>query len=154
MRLGINAVWLEFFPATSDVQSDQLHIQTFIKHLEIEGLEDRFCLLLQKPTQDAHDLDQMECYGLSKEKLKLRLQKPNILLNLSHSIHPPFIFEFERRIYCDLDPSETSYWMSKMEMGQSYHHEFWTVGLNIGQKNCRAPKTTVVWKTLFPLVDT
>ena len=27
-----------------------------------------------------------------------------------------------------------------MEMGQSHHHEFWTIGLNIGGRICRLPR--------------
>ena len=70
----------------------------------------------------------------------LRLSGPNVLLNLAYSIHPPLLLKFERRIFCDLDPSEIFYWMTKMEVGQSYHHEFWTIGLNVHGDDCRLPK--------------
>src|SRR6266498_3221091 len=73
----------------------------------------------------------LECIGISKRELLDRLAGPNTILNLSYSIHPPLLLKFERRIFCDLDPSEIIYWMTKMEMGQSYHHEFWTIGLNV-----------------------
>jgi hypothetical protein len=62
------------------------------------------------------------------------------------------------------------YWMTKMEMGQSYHHEFWTIGLNVHGDDCQLPKPVVAgvpvaqathlppqelnWKTFYPLVDT
>jgi hypothetical protein len=62
--------------------------------------------------------------------------------------------KFERRIFCDLDPSEIMYWMTKMELGQSSHHEFWTIGLNVNAADCLLPKSNVKWKTFFPLVDT
>jgi len=78
----------------------------------------------------------------------------NALLNLSYSIHPPFVLQFERRIFCDLDPSEIFYWMTKMEMGQSYHDEFWTIGLNVHGRDCRLPKSSLSWKTFYPLTDT
>ena len=44
--------------------------------------------------------------------------------------------------------------MTKMEMGQSYHHEFWTIGLNVDGADCRLPKSSLPWKTFYPLVDT
>jgi hypothetical protein len=69
-------------------------------------------------------------------------------------LHPPFLLQFERRIFCDLDPSEIFYWMTKMEMGQSHHHEFWTIGLNAGAADCRLPSSSLTWRTFFPLVDT
>ena len=73
----------------------------------------------------------LRCFGLSQQELRDRLAGPNVLLNLSNSLHPPLLLEFERRIFCDLDPSEIFYWMTKLEMGQSHHHEFWTIGLNV-----------------------
>jgi hypothetical protein len=106
------------------------------------------------------------------------------LLNLAYSIHPPLLLKFERRIFCDLDPSEIFYWMTKMEVGQSYHHEFWTIGLNVHGDDCQLPKNATVaaslseargatsltrqslashrdaatgqlrWKTFYPMVDT
>jgi hypothetical protein len=79
----------------------------------------------------------MRCAGLSRQELLRRLSGPNALLNLSYSLHPPFLLQFERRIFCDLDPSEIFFWMTKMEMGQSHHHEFWTIGLNAGAPDCR-----------------
>jgi hypothetical protein len=111
-------------------------------------------LLYQKPTADAHDLHSLDCIGISKRELLERLSGPNVLLNLANSIHPPLLLKFERRIFCDLDPSEIFYWMTKMEVGQSYHHEFWTIGLNVHGDDCRLPKSALAWKTFYPLVDT
>jgi hypothetical protein len=111
---------------------------------------------------------------MSKRELLDRLAGPNALLNLSYSIHPPLLLQFERRIFCDLDPSEIFYWMTKMEMGQSTHHEFWTIGLNAHGRDCRLPRTVgaavpaasfrsqatrlplqkLQWKTFYPVVDT
>jgi hypothetical protein len=76
------------------------------------------------------------------------------LLNLSNSLHPPLLLEFERRVFCDIDPSEIFYWMTKLEMGQSYHHEFWTIGLNANGQDCRMPKSPLPWRTFYPLADT
>ncbi len=44
--------------------------------------------------------------------------------------------------------------MTKLEMGQSYHHEFWTIGLNVHGHDCRMPKSLLRWKTFYPLADT
>jgi len=69
-------------------------------------LGENFCLLHQSPANDVHDLAQMRCVGMLQSELRKRLNASNTLLNLSYSIHPPFLLEFERRIFCDLDPSE------------------------------------------------
>ena len=153
-RLGLDAIWLELLPATADPGQDESRIRGFQRRLHAHGLRNSYCLLHQVPGHDAHDLGQMQCFGLSVEQLRARLAGPNILLNLSYSIHPPLLLEFERRIFCDLDPSEIFYWMTKLEMGQSHHHEFWTIGLNAGAADCRLPASPLTWKTFYPLIDT
>ena len=153
-RLKLDAIWLELLPATNDLHADRAKIANFQRRLREHGLACRYCLLYQKPASDTHDLDGMRCIGISKRALLDRLAGPNALLNLSYSIHPPFLLQFERRIFCDLDPSEIFYWMTKMEMGQSYHDEFWTIGLNIHGSDCQLPKSSLRWKAFYPLADT
>jgi hypothetical protein len=152
-RLKLDAIWLEVLPSTGDPKTDRQNIRSFQGHLREHGLAGRYCLLLQKPKDDEHDLAGMECFGMSKQRLVDRLAGPNVLLNLSYSVHPPLLLQFERRVFCDLDPSEIFYWMTKMEMGQSFHHEFWTIGLNVQGADCRLPRPPVKWKTFYPLAD-
>jgi hypothetical protein len=153
-RLGVDAVWLELLPATADREEDESRIRIFRRRLREHGLEDAFCLLYQTPGNDVQDVATMQCLGLSRQELNARLAGPNTLLNLSYSLHPPFLLQFERRIFCDLDPSEIFYWTTKMEMGQSHHHEFWTIGLNVGRADCKLPPSPLDWRTFYPLVDT
>jgi hypothetical protein len=44
--------------------------------------------------------------------------------------------------------------MDQMEMGQSCHDEFWSIGLCMDRIDSRLPKPMVSWKSYFPLVDT
>jgi hypothetical protein len=153
-RLKLDAIWLELLPAANDPKADQVRIDNFQRQLRAHGLAGRYCLLYQKPAATMHELDAMRCIGMSKRALLDRLAGPNTLLNLSYSIHPPFLLQFNRRIFCDLDPSEIFYWMTKMELGQSDHDEFWTIGLNVQGNDCQLPKSSLQWKTFYPLADT
>jgi hypothetical protein len=153
-RLKLNAVWLEILPGSGNEITDRAAIKSFAAQLQFYGLAENYCLLYQPQANDAHDLDEMRCLGLPEGDLRELLAGPNTLLNLSYSVHPPLLLQFERRIFCDLDPSEIFYWMTKMEMGQSYHHEFWTIGLNAGRSDCSLPQSQIRWQTFFPLVDT
>jgi hypothetical protein len=153
-RLSLDAIWLELLPGSDDPATDQAKIENFQRQARFHGLGGRYCLLYQKPTADTHELESLDCIGISQRELLDRLGGPNVLLNLAYSIHPPLLLKFERRIFCDLDPSEIFYWMTKMEMGQSTHHEFWTIGLNLHGKDCQLPKSELPWKTFYPLVDT
>ena len=153
-RLKRDAIWLELLPGTGQPRADRANIDNFQRRLREHGLGGRYCLLYQKQADAAHDLDAIECIGLSRRELLARLAGPNTLLNLSYSIHPPLLLQFERRIFCDLDPSEIFYWMTKMELGQSHHQEFWTIGLNVHGEDCGLPSLPLKWKTFYPLVDT
>ncbi len=153
-RLKLDAIWLELLPATGKAWEDRQRIENFQRRLREHGLAKRYCLIYQEPASDTHELKAIQCIGMSKRALLDRLGGPNALLNLSYSIHPPLLLQFERRIFCDLDPGEIFYWMTKMEMGQSHHHEFWTIGLNVYGRNCRLPKSSLRWKTFYPLADT
>jgi hypothetical protein len=153
-QLNLDAIWLELLPGTDNPEDDRLKIESFQRQLQAHGLARRYCLLYQTPADGTHDLDEMNCIGISKHELLDRLAGPNVLLNLAYSIHPPLLLKFERRILCDVDPSEIFYWMTKMEMGQSYHHEFRTIGLNVDGDDCHLPKSALPWKTFYPLVDT
>jgi hypothetical protein len=156
-RLKLDAIWLELLPATKDSRDDQAKIDNFQRRMREQGL--RYCLLYHKSPGNVHDLDSMRCIGVSKRELLDRLAGPTTLLNLSYSIHPPLLSQFERKIFCDLDPSEIIYWMTKMELGQSQHDEFWTIGLNVNGSDCRLPVVKspagrrLQWKTFFPMVD-
>src|SRR5437868_7539383 len=153
-RLQLDARWHEVFPGSVNETADRAAIKSFAAQLRFYGLIENYCLLYQPHAGDAQDLDEMRCLGLPDSHLRAQLAGPNALLNLSYSIHPPLLLQFERRIFCDLDPSEIFYWMTKMEMGQSYHHEFWTIGLNAGAPDCRLSQSRLPWRTFFPLVDT
>ena len=97
-RLKLDAIWLELLPATANAREDRHRIESFQRRAREYGLGRRYCLLYQKPASDAHDLDTMQCIGMSKRALLERLAGPNALLNLSYSIHPPFLLQFERRL--------------------------------------------------------
>ncbi|MEI8235239.1 MAG: glycosyltransferase [Verrucomicrobiota bacterium] len=153
-RLGIDAIWLELLPATDDPESDARHIRTFQARLEQHGLGDRYCLLHHRHPGEEQGLGEMDAHGLPKAELEARLARPNVLLNLSYSIHNPLLQRFERRILCDLDPGEISYWMARLEMGQSFHDVLWTIGLNLNAPDCTAAKAVMPRHTFYPIVDT
>src|SRR5436305_10876768 len=93
-RLGVDAIWLELLPATADPREDESRIRIFQRRLREHGLKDSYCLLYQEPANDLHDLDSIRCIGLSRAQLLDRLAGPNTLLNLSYSLHPPFLLQF------------------------------------------------------------
>ena len=154
-RMGRRGVWLEVLQASGDPVRDARCIRAFCRRMGFYGLE--YCLLLRPVVRtegpEEHHLGQMTVFGMSAATL-MELAPDAVLLNLSYSIKPPLTNLFGRRLLCSLDPSEVLYWMDQMEMGQSCHDEFWSVGLCMDSINPRLPKPIVPWKSYFPLVDT
>lgn len=155
-QLGRRGIWLEVIPETKNPLDDAARVRTFVRRMKKYDLE--YCLLLQpisfqQKNPEEHDLSSMKIFGMDRLRFREEAQS-GILLNLSYSIKAPLLTLFERRLLCSLDPTEVVFWMSRMEMGQSFHHEFWSVGLSMESMNPMIPKSIVPWKSFFPLVDT
>ena len=154
-RMGRRGIWLEVLQESGDPEKDAHCIRTFRRRMSLYGIE--YCLLL-RPTQkvqgpEEHHPEAMRAFGMTIAELK-ELAPHAVLLNLSYSIKPPLTNLFGRRLLCSLDPTEVLFWMDQMEMGQSSHDEFWSIGLCMEAIDPRLPKPIVPWKSYFPLVDT
>ena len=154
-RMGRRGVWLEVLQSSGDPNKDACCVRVFRRRMVLYGLE--YCLLL-RPSRtsegpEEYHAEEMKAYGMSVAELK-ELAPHAHLLNLSYSIKPPLANLFGRRLLCSLDPTEVLFWMDQMEMGQSCHDEFWSIGLCMDRIDSRLPKPIVSWKSYFPLVDT
>ena len=153
-RLGIDYVWMELMACSGDEARDLECVRLFDARMRGHGL--RYVLLRQREASEVQDLEGFDFYGMAEREFRERLGGPTTLLNLSYSIRPPLAGLFERRILINIDPTEICHWMATLELGQSSHTEFWTIGLNMHAPECRlpAPPPGVEWKTFYPLVDT
>ncbi|PWU10715.1 MAG: hypothetical protein C5B47_01805 [Verrucomicrobia bacterium] len=154
-KLEIKFIWLEVLFGCGDPMRDQRRIRIFRRRMREAGLEANYCLLFWRDESEVcRELNKVSCYGMDTQRFRKFLEVPHTLLNLCYSIRPPLLNHFNNRVLCDLDPGEIPYWMKDLELGQSSHQEFWTIGLNINGSGCRLPKQSVSWRTFFPLVDT
>lgn len=150
--LGVSFYWLELLASSGSRATDLRRVRIFQRRMRELGLGDRYLLLLGDSSEVPSNLAKCEFFGLQASVFEAMLGGPNVLLNLCASVRQPLTARFERRIFCDLDPGELPYWMQEMELGQSDHHEFWTIGLNLPHEDCTLPRLNVPWKTFFPLV--
>ena len=156
-RMGRRGIWLEVLQESGDPGKDAHCVRTFRRRMSHYGIE--YCLLLRQSQKskgpEEHDLMGMgmKAFGMTIAELK-EVAPHSFLLNLSYSIKPPLTNLFGRRLLCSLDPTEVLFWMDQMEMGQSSHDEFWSIGLCMDRIDPRLPKPIVPWKSYFPLVDT
>jgi len=153
-RMRRPALWLEVMPSTGDPARDARIADTFRRRLREFGLDGSFCLIVFPGGTAEQDLSRARFFGLSRRKFLDLTGGPCVLLNLSYSIRMPLLGRFTVRKLCSLDPTEVCFWMQRMEMGQSCHEEFWSIGLNIYGPGSKVPKTSVHWNTYCPLVDT
>ncbi len=154
-RMGRRGIWLEALQSSGNPERDAFCVRSFQRRMALYGLE--YCLLLRPSRQqkgpEEHDAGGMKAFGMTVAELQ-ELAPHAVLLNLSYSVKPPLGNLFGRRLLCSLDPTEVLYWMDQMEMGQSSHDEFWSIGLCMDRIDARLPKPLVPWKSYFPLVDT
>ena len=146
-------LWFEVLESTGDDAKDLKMVGAFRRRLAAFGLDDAFCLMLV-PEGGTQEIGSARFFGKSRRAFLESISDDAVLLNLSYSIRNPLLELFACRKLCSLDPTEVCFWMERMEMGQSFHHEFWTIGLNVYGPGSRVPKTDVRWNTYFPLVDT
>ena len=152
-RLGRPFRWLELMPTCGNPVEDAHRIRVFARRMGRYGLSDHYALLLNKGKEFEPSWDSLEIHGVTRRRLLEEISNGTIL-NLSYSIRPPLLLDFPRRILINADPSEIGYYMQTFELGQSHHHSFWTIALNVHQPTCKMPDVGVPWKTFFPLVDT
>lgn len=153
-RMRRRFLWFEVMPSTGDVAKDARVARTFRRRLDAFGLGDSFALMIFDAKIGMGELSRARFFGRGRRDIENLLGGETVLLNLSYSIRPPLVDKFSFRKLCSLDPTEVCFWMQRMEMGQSHHDEFWTIGLNTGAVDSRVPDAGVAWRTFFPLVDT
>jgi hypothetical protein len=107
--LGLRRLKQDAIDRTSAREGDRVAdarcIVNFQRQLRAHGLARRYCLLYQDPASQSRISP-----PCAASEFPARTTRADwgliVLLNLAYSIHPPFLLEFERRIFCDLDPSE------------------------------------------------
>ena len=93
--------------------------------------------------------------GMSTEALHDRLADASVLLNLSGQVRTPALLErVRRRVFVDIDPGFTQLWhVGGQPAALEGHHEFFTIGENIGTAACSLPTAGVRWRpTRQPVV--
>jgi hypothetical protein len=77
------------------------------------------------------------------------------LVNVSGNLRDPgLLAAFPRRAYVDLDPGFTQLWHAEGKLGDQLerHESHFTVGLNLGEPDCRIPTAGLRWVPLPPPV--
>ena len=87
--------------------------------------------------------------GLPYESLVDRVQRADLLLNISAMLRDPALIEpIPRRAFLDLDPAFNQMWHAQgIDMGFDRHTHFVTIGWNIGRPDCPVPTCGRDWIT-------
>jgi hypothetical protein len=93
--------------------------------------------------------------GLSRREVLEWADDADLFVNLSGRFHLRDIMRAaRRRLYVDLDPGFTQIWQAAYgtDMNLAGHDAYVSVGLNLGQADCRVPTLGLRWRTLCPPV--
>lgn len=93
--------------------------------------------------------------GLDRDALRARIDRTEVLLNLSGTLATPAWTEaIPIRVYLDLDPAFTQVWAEEgaLDLRSGMHTHFATVGLELGRPGCPIPTCGVDWIPTLPPV--
>lgn len=110
------------------------------------GLSDSAALLVEGTN---------ETVGLSRAALQRIASRTDVLFNISGMLTDASLLEPVRtRVYLDLDPGFNQAWQcgGEVDMRFDAHTHFATVGLAVGQPDCRVPTCGRRWLTTCPPV--
>ncbi len=150
-QLGHNVFFVEPMPS-SKLQppgcrlADSTAARWFRSVVRAFGLSDSAALLLEGTT---------ETVGLTHDALRRVAARADALFNISGMLTDPALLDpIPRRIYLDLDPGFNQAWhcCGDIDMRFDAHTHFATVGLAVGQPECRVPTCGRQWLTTCPPV--
>ena len=149
-QLGHHVCFIEpvKLPKIRPRRSRFAHSQTakcFRQLMDGFGLSSCSALLLDNTT---------ETVGMDYGSLRAVATRADVLLNTSGMLTDPALLEpITRRVYLDLDPGFNQAWHSDgLDMHLDAHTHFATVGLAVGQPECRVPTCGKRWITTNPPV--
>ena len=93
--------------------------------------------------------------GLRYEEVLTQAEEADLLVNISgHLYDPELLRRFPRKAYVDLDPGFTQFWHAQGNLGARLagHDVYFTVGENIGSRDCTIPTLGIDWRPLPPPV--
>jgi hypothetical protein len=149
-RLGHTVYFVEPVPGTrlapGCALSHTAMAHQFRRLMTEFGLSDRAALLTAGTT---------ETVGLDYPALRQAAARADVLVNVSGMLADPELLEpIGRRVYLDLDPGFNQVWHASegIDMRLDAHTHFATVGLNLGNADCRVPSCGRDWIVTTPPV--
>jgi hypothetical protein len=140
-KLGFDAWLVEEVDAGAVEAGREFFTETVERH----GIAER--ALLVAPDGTGGPLDRSELTDLAAGAAAL--------VNISGNLRDPdLLAAFPRRAYVDLDPGFTQLWHAERQLGDQLerHGTHFTVGLNLGEPECRIPTGGLRWIPLPPPV--
>lgn len=126
--------------------SGSVNAAFFRRVLKEFGMEGNASLVIHRTRQTV---------GLDYARLREEAEHADILVNISGMLDDEELTQhIPLRVYLDLDPAFNQLWHSTqaIDMHLAGHTHFATVGLAVGQADCRVPTCGVDWITTLPPV--
>ncbi|HKV55765.1 MAG TPA: hypothetical protein VJN94_14115 [Candidatus Binataceae bacterium] len=149
--LGHRVFWFEVMPSAGDREADRIKVRNFFGRLAEYGLE-RDAALAITPNPPLKDLAQGEFYGKSADEVGEIARDADLLWNFWYALEEPWLREFRRRAFIDVDPGHMQVCVALGVIGLGDHHTYLTVGLNAGETDCEIPTLGRQWRPFRPFV--
>ncbi|MFW5904606.1 MAG: glycosyltransferase [bacterium] len=87
-------------------------------------------------------------WGMHLNELEARVKTSHMLVNIGGHLTCPALFDqVPCRVYVDIDPGFTHFWEARGIQGARLegHHHYFTIGENVGRKECLIPTLGLRW---------
>jgi hypothetical protein len=148
-RLGVDAWLVEDLESITCVDrqgvpatpADSYNVAYFQEVVEAFGLGPRALLRVDRGA---------EIYGAAPGCLRDLAADAELVLNFSGHLPAATLFPRARRVYIDIDPGWTQWWVQSGQVGARIagHHAFYTLAENIGRADCPIPTAGLPWRTV------
>jgi hypothetical protein len=145
-RLGFESYWVDALGGSIDPSkgphSLEYLIGAFGRTAERFGFDGRWCVTNGE-----------RCFGLARARLEDLADEAELLVTISGQLDPDSpLMRIPRRAYVDVDPGFTQIWADQGALSLDGHTHYFSVGLNVGGPQFRAPNAGVEWHPIVPPV--
>jgi hypothetical protein len=145
-RLGFETYWVDVLSGSIDPykgpHSLDYLVAAFERTAERFGFAGRWCVM-----------DGERSFGMDCDRVDDLADEAGLLVTISGQLDPHSpLMRIPLRAYVDVDPGFTQIWSDQGALSLEGHTHYFTVGLNVGAPEFRAPDAGLEWHPIVPPV--
>jgi hypothetical protein len=137
--------------SAGNADADLRAVRCFFERLSEFGLESDAAVAVT-PITPLADPAQAQLHGCTIAELIAVSRDADLLWNFWYALEEPFIGQFRRRAFIDVDPGHLQICVALRACALGNHDTYLTIGLNVGNEYCEVPTLGLKWQQFRPFV--